>query len=123
MPGSAVEVQARADGSLVIHPYGALDADDAVELRCTLVRAVRHVRPLRLILDLGDVDRLNPINVGTLAAVCYLGDDHQVAVSSTTPRPTSRTSSPPRASPATGSGTSGRRPRVERLRSRDPGRA
>ena len=44
------------------------------------MHAVRHVRPLRLVLDLGDVDRLDPINVGTLAAACDLGDDHQVAV-------------------------------------------
>jgi hypothetical protein len=39
-----------------------------------------HIRPLRLIVDLHDVNDLDPINVGTLAATCYLGDDHQVAV-------------------------------------------
>lgn len=80
MTGSAVDVETSADGSLVIHPRGVLEADDAVELRWTLVHAVRHIRPLRLILDLRDVDDLDPINLGTLAAACYLGDDHQVAV-------------------------------------------
>lgn len=57
-----------------------LDADDAVELRRTLVHAVRHLRPLRLVLDLHDVADIDPINLGTLVAACFLGDDHQVAV-------------------------------------------
>jgi len=51
-----------------------------VELRHTLVHAVRRLRPLRLILDLRHVEDLDSINVGTLAAACQLGDDHQVAV-------------------------------------------
>jgi hypothetical protein len=41
---------------------------------------VRRVRPLRLILDLGDVSEVDPINLGTLAALCDLADDHQVVV-------------------------------------------
>jgi anti-anti-sigma regulatory factor len=41
---------------------------------------VRHVRPLRLILDLRDVHDLDSIAIGTLVAACHLGDDHQVAV-------------------------------------------
>ena len=45
-----------------------------------LVHTVRKVRPLRLILDLADVPALDPINLGTVAAACGLGDDHQVAV-------------------------------------------
>ena len=80
MTASAVDVETGADGSLIIRPHGVLGAEDAVELRHTLVHAVRRLRPLRLILDLRDVDDLDPINVGTLAAACHLGDDHQVAV-------------------------------------------
>ena len=45
-----------------------------------LVHTVRRVRPLRLILDLADVPELDPINIGSVAAACDLGDDHQVAV-------------------------------------------
>jgi hypothetical protein len=45
-----------------------------------VVQAVRHVRPLLLILDLHDVSELDPINLGTLAAVCGLSDDHDVTV-------------------------------------------
>ncbi|OJF10185.1 hypothetical protein [Couchioplanes caeruleus] len=80
MTGTTLDVGTRSDGSLVIQPHGVLHAEDAVELRRTLIHAVRHIRPLRLILDLGDLDGLDPINLGTLAAACHLGDDHQVAV-------------------------------------------
>ena len=80
MTEPAVDVVTSADGSLIIRPHGALGADDAVELRHTLVYAVRRLRPLRLILDLRNVHDVDSINVGTLAAACHLGDDHQVAV-------------------------------------------
>ena len=80
MTEPAVDIVNDPDGTLVIRPHGVLDADAAVELRHTLVYAVRRLRPLRLILDLRDVHDLDAINVGTLAAACHLGDDHQVAV-------------------------------------------
>lgn len=80
MRGSVLEVRTCADGSVVIAPHGVVGLDTAVELRQVLVHTVRRVRPLRLILDLADVPELDPINVGTVAAACYLGDDHQVAV-------------------------------------------
>ena len=80
MPGSVLEVRTIADGSVVIRPHGVIGLDKAVELRQVLVHTVRRVRPLRLILDLGDVPELDPINLGTVAAACGLGDDHQVAV-------------------------------------------
>ncbi|MBM2617073.1 anti-sigma factor antagonist [Actinoplanes sp. LDG1-06] len=80
MTASTVDVETSPDGTLVIQPHGVLDADDAVELRRTLVHAVRHLRPLRLVLDLHDVPDVDPINLGTLVAACHLGDDHQVAV-------------------------------------------
>jgi len=80
MTEPAVDVETTADGSLIIRPHGVLGADAAVELRHTLVHAVRRLRPLRLILDLQHVHDLDAINVGTLAAACHLGDDHQVAV-------------------------------------------
>src|SRR5688500_20274394 len=38
------------------------------------------MRPLRLILDLADVSEVDPINLGTLAALCDLADDHHVVV-------------------------------------------
>ncbi|TDC59241.1 STAS domain-containing protein [Micromonospora sp. KC207] len=80
MNGTAVTVETRPDGTLIIHPGGQLDADRAVELRRTIVHAVRRVRPLRLVVDLRDLHDLDAINLGTLAAACQLGDDHQVAV-------------------------------------------
>ncbi|MEV4656553.1 STAS domain-containing protein [Micromonospora sp. NPDC049301] len=80
MTGATVGVDTNSDGTLVIQPRGLLDADDAIDLRRTLVRAIRHDRPLRLVLDLREVHGLDPINVGTLAAACYLGDDQHVAV-------------------------------------------
>ena len=52
----------------------------AVELRQVLVHTVRRVRPLRLVVDLARVSALDSINVGSLAAACDLGDDHQVMV-------------------------------------------
>jgi anti-anti-sigma regulatory factor len=54
--------------------------DCAVHFRQVLVHAIRKVRPLRLILDLGDVSEVDPINLGTLAALCDLADDHHVIV-------------------------------------------
>ncbi|MBB2948854.1 anti-anti-sigma factor [Actinoplanes lutulentus] len=80
MTATTVDVGNHPDGTLVIQPHGDLDADDAVDLRRTLVQAIRHTRPLRLVLDLGDVGAVDPINLGTLAAACQLGDDYKVAV-------------------------------------------
>ena len=80
MRSSVLEVRTRADGSVVIAPHGTVGLDNAVELRQVLVHAVRRIRPLRLILDLADVPELDPINLGSVAAACDLGDDHQVAV-------------------------------------------
>ncbi|GAB2584833.1 hypothetical protein Aab01nite_53670 [Paractinoplanes abujensis] len=80
MSDTTVDVDTSADGTLVIHPRGHFDAGDAVHLRRTIVHAIRRERPLRMVLDLRDVDGLDPINLGTLAAACQLGDDHHVAV-------------------------------------------
>jgi anti-anti-sigma factor len=68
------------EGSLVIKPPGPLDVDGAVEFRQMLVHAVRKQRPLRLIVDLAQVTTIDPINIGTLAALCDLADDQKVAV-------------------------------------------
>ncbi|MFC4063636.1 STAS domain-containing protein [Actinoplanes subglobosus] len=87
MAATTVDVGTAPDGTLVIHPHGGLDEADAVDLQRTLVHAIRHRRPLRLILDLVDVSDLAPINLGTLVAACALGDDHQVAVFLDHPRP------------------------------------
>jgi anti-anti-sigma regulatory factor len=76
---TSIDVRTGVDGSLVVQPHGAMDVDCAVHFRQVLVHAVR-VRPLRLILDLGDVSDVDPINIGTLAALCDLADDHQVVV-------------------------------------------
>ena len=75
-----LEVRTNPDGSVVVRPYGMVGVEDAVELRQVLVRAVRKIRPLRLVVDLADVSALDPVNLGTLAAACGLGDDHQVIV-------------------------------------------
>jgi anti-anti-sigma factor len=80
MPNFSVDVRTDADGSLVVHPRGDLDTECAVPFRQTLVHAVRKIRPLRLIVDLAEVDAVDPINLGTIAALCGLGDDHQVVV-------------------------------------------
>jgi anti-anti-sigma regulatory factor len=80
MRGSALDVRTGADGSVVVRPHGMVGPDEAVELRQVVVHTVRKVRPLRLVLDLADVSGLDPINLGTLAAACSLGDDHQVVV-------------------------------------------
>jgi anti-anti-sigma factor len=80
MTDITVEVGTRDDGSLVIHPGGSLDAEQVAELRRTLVYAVRHLRPARLVLDLHDVGAVDPLALGTLAAACDLGDDQHVAV-------------------------------------------
>ncbi|MBO3741246.1 anti-sigma factor antagonist [Actinoplanes flavus] len=80
MRSSVLEVSTSPDGSVVIHPHGSVDLDAAVELRQLLVHTVRRVRPLRLIVDLADVPDLDPINLGSVAAACGLGDDLQVAV-------------------------------------------
>jgi anti-anti-sigma factor len=76
----AVDVENRPDGDVVIQPHGEVGADAAHELRRLLVHAVRRMRPSRLILDLGDVSHLDPINLGTLVAACVICDDQRVAV-------------------------------------------
>ncbi|TNH28513.1 STAS domain-containing protein [Micromonospora orduensis] len=80
MSGATLDVQTSPDGTLVIHPHGVLDADNTVQLRRTIVHAVRRVRPLRLVINLSDLQDLDAINLGALAAACDLGDDHQVKV-------------------------------------------
>jgi len=80
MTGAAVDVGTSPDGTIVIQPHGTLGIAEAIELRGALVRAIRHDRPLRLVLELADVHDLDAINLGTLAAACHLGDDHQVVV-------------------------------------------
>jgi anti-anti-sigma factor len=87
MRAQSLEVRTKTDGSVIIHPRGSIGPDEAVELRQLVVRTVRHVRPLRLVLDLTDVATIDPINVGTLAAACNLGDDHHVAVFVDNPQP------------------------------------
>jgi anti-anti-sigma regulatory factor len=77
---TSVNVQTSADGSVVIQPHGSVGPDCAVELRQVLVHAVRRIRPLRLILDLGHVSDLDPINLGSLAALCTVADDDHVTV-------------------------------------------
>ncbi|MBU2669213.1 hypothetical protein KOI35_37450 [Actinoplanes bogorensis] len=72
----------RDDGTVVI----TLSGSDDGELRRVLVHTVRRVRPFRLIVDLGDMHDLDPLNVGSVAAACALGDDHQVSVEIVSPR-------------------------------------
>ena len=75
-----LEIRTAEDGSVVILLRGRVDIGYAVELRQLVVRTVRRVRPSRLVVDLTEVVALDPINVGTLAAACALGDDHHVLV-------------------------------------------
>jgi anti-anti-sigma factor len=77
---TSLDVWTGADGSLVVQPHGVIDGDRAALFRQVLVHAVRKVRPLRLILDLGDVSAVDSINLGTLVALCDLGDDLHVTV-------------------------------------------
>jgi anti-anti-sigma regulatory factor len=80
MPNFSVEVRKDVDGSVVVIPHDVLDSECAVQFRQTLVHAVRKLRPLRLIVDLSRVSEVDPINLGTLAALCDLADDHHVVV-------------------------------------------
>ena len=80
MSNISVDVRTGVDGSLVVQPHGAMDLECAVRFQQVLVHAVRRLRPLRLILDLGDVSDMDPINLGALAALCDLADDHHVVV-------------------------------------------
>lgn len=80
MPDCTVNVEKRADGTVVAQWHGDVDADSAQHLRRVLVYAVRRVRPGRLILDLSDVSHIDPINLGALAAACELATDHQINV-------------------------------------------
>lgn len=75
-----VDMATRSDGTVVLHPRGVLGTDNADELRRVVVHTIRHLRPARLLIDLSDVDDLDPINLGALAAACEIGDDHHVAV-------------------------------------------
>jgi anti-anti-sigma regulatory factor len=80
MAGATLDVGTSPDGTVIVHPRGSFGAEEAVELRRTLVHAVRRLRPLRLVVDLHDLSDLDSINLGTLAAAWQLGDDHRVAV-------------------------------------------
>jgi anti-anti-sigma regulatory factor len=81
VPNTLVEVSTVGDGTLVVQPHGPVGIDCAAELRHILVRAVRKIRPWRVMVDLSDVSALDPIGVGTLAAACHVGDDDNVIVS------------------------------------------
>ncbi|MEV6843803.1 STAS domain-containing protein [Actinoplanes sp. NPDC051411] len=77
---SDVDTRSEPDGSLVIQPHGVMDADRALPFRQLLIHAVRKVRPQKLIVELGDVGTLDAINLGTLAALCGVADDHRVTL-------------------------------------------
>jgi anti-anti-sigma factor len=80
MSNFSIDVRTDADGSLIVQPSGELGSECAVQFRQILVHAVRKLRPLRMIVDLGGVTAIDPINLGTLAALCGLADDHRVVV-------------------------------------------
>lgn len=80
MTATTVDVSTFPDGTLVIHPSGVLGLEASVELRRTLVQAIRHTRPVRLVIDLADVAWADSINLGTLAAAYDLGTDQRIAV-------------------------------------------
>lgn len=82
MPDSPVNVDVRTeqDGSVTVRPHGTLDDGTAVQFRQLLVHAVRKLRPLRLVVDLSDVNQVDAINLGTLSALLGLADDHHVVV-------------------------------------------
>jgi anti-anti-sigma regulatory factor len=80
MAASTLEVITVPDGTLVLHPHALLADDDASQLRHALIHAIRHVRPLRLVLDLNDVLEPDPFSLGALAAACHVGDARHVMV-------------------------------------------
>jgi anti-anti-sigma regulatory factor len=80
MRASSLTVRTAADGTVVVRLPGVVGVDMAVDLRQLLVRIVRRDAPLRLVVSLGAVSDLDAINLGTLAALCTLGDDHRVIV-------------------------------------------
>ena len=80
MSNDSVDVRTGVDGSLVVQPHGAMGSDCSLQFRQVLIHAVRKVRPYRLVLDLGDVSDVDPINLGAMAALCDVADDHQVAL-------------------------------------------
>jgi anti-anti-sigma regulatory factor len=80
MAASTLEVITVPDGTLVLHPHALLADDDASQLRHALIHAIRRVRPLRLVLDLGDVLDLGPLSLGALAAACHVGDARHVMI-------------------------------------------
>jgi anti-anti-sigma regulatory factor len=81
-----VDVRTVADGSVVITPRGVPDSERGGELRRVLVHTVRRVRPFRLIVDLAEVPEIDPLDAGSVAAACELGDDHHVTVFVDNPR-------------------------------------
>lgn len=83
---SDVETRTESDGSLVIQPRGALGTERANAFRQLLVHAVRKIRPRHLMVELVDVRTIDAINLGTLAALCGLADDHRVTVILANPR-------------------------------------
>jgi len=80
MSNASVDVRTGVDGSVVVRLHGAMGSDCAVQFRRVLIHAVRKVRPDRLVLDLGDVSDVDPINLGVMAALCDVADDLHVAV-------------------------------------------
>ena len=80
MSNASVDVRTGVDGSLVVQPHGAIDSDCAVQFRQVLIHAVRKVRPDRLVLDLADVSDVDPIILGSMAALCDIADHHHVVI-------------------------------------------
>ncbi len=80
MANTSVELHTDPDGTLVVRPIGAVDDDCAAVFRQMLIHAVRRLRPLNLLVDLRDVTFVDPLHLGTLAALCELADDQHVRV-------------------------------------------
>lgn len=80
MANTSVELSTDEDGTLIVRPVGAVDDGCARVFRQMLIYAVRRVRPLSLLVDLRSVPFVDPLHLGTLAALCELADDQHVRV-------------------------------------------
>src|SRR5437763_1445848 len=80
MANTSVEVETDQDGTLVVRPLGAVDDSCGRGFRQAVVHAGRRGRPLSVLVALRAVPFVDPLHLGTLAALCELADDQHVRV-------------------------------------------
>ncbi|GAA4441463.1 STAS domain-containing protein [Phytohabitans houttuyneae] len=80
MVGALVRTRVASNGSMVVQVRGNVSEAATAQLRRALLHALLRVRSRRLVVDLREAGRVDPLGVGALVAGCDVAGDRSVSV-------------------------------------------